>query len=377
MAITSGFFNSLNGDRKYDARQMGEMFDGLIMDGVFMSIGDALKTVPSSGMTVAVGTGRAWFLHTWTKNDSDHLITVSAAESVLNRIDTIVLDIDNTEATRDNDIVLVKGTPSSNPKRPTLIDADDHKQIPLADILVPAGSTTLTATNITNIVGTSECPYVTGPLSIIQNDDILAAWQEEFDTWFEDVKGTLGADTAGQLYNLIQQKVDKTDILETADEVELATKSGYVADALAIKELLLNKVTGSFRLGSVINPGVEDTGMYARIGNLFVVIGSEVKPTATDSSGNRYVTLFTRAQIATKLSRCDPDFANAFKSASDVDHTKVGLFVYNGDGNAQNVHFYNPDYWGAHDAYYVYMWPNVTGVVRVNYALFYLLPVQI
>ncbi|NEM83702.1 hypothetical protein G3V89_23310, partial [Escherichia coli] len=89
MAITSGFFNSLDGDRKYDARQMSEIFDGVILDGVFMSIGDALKTVPSSGMTVAVGSGRAWFLHTWTKNDSDYLITVSPAESVLNRIDTI------------------------------------------------------------------------------------------------------------------------------------------------------------------------------------------------------------------------------------------------------------------------------------------------
>lgn len=237
MAITSGFFNSLNGDRKYDARQMGEMFDGLIEDGVFMSIGDALKTVPSSGMTVSVGTGRAWFLHTWTKNDSDHLITVSAAESVLNRIDTIALDVDNTESTRDNDIILIKGTPSSNPQRPSLIDTDDHKQIPLADILVPAGSTQLTATNITNIVGTSECPYVTGPLSIIQNDDILEAWQEEFDTWFEDVKGTLGTDTAGQLYNLIQQKVDKTSVLDTMDEVELTTEEGYVAGALAVKEL--------------------------------------------------------------------------------------------------------------------------------------------
>ena len=237
MAITSGFFNSLNGDRKYDARQMGEMFDGLIEDGVFMSIGDALKTVPSSGMTVSVGTGRAWFLHTWTKNDSDHLITVSAAESVLNRIDTIVLDVDNTESTRDNDIVLIKGTPSSNPQRPGLIDTDDHKQIPLADILVPDGSTQLTATNITNIVGTSKCPYVTGPLSIIQNDDILEAWQEEFDTWFEDVKGALGTDTAGQLYNLIQQKVDKSSVLDTMDEVNLTTEEGYVAGALAVKEL--------------------------------------------------------------------------------------------------------------------------------------------
>lgn len=244
MAITSGFFNSLNGDRKYDARQMGEMFDGLIEDGVFMSIGDALKTVPSSGMTVAVGTGRAWFLHTWTKNGSDLLITVSEAESVLNRIDTIVLDVDNTEAKRANDIFLVKGTPSSNPQRPSLVDTDDHKQIPLADILVPAGSSTLTATNITNLVGSDDCPYVTGPLSIIKNDDILAAWQEEFDTWFDDVKGTLGSDTAGNLYNLIQQKVDKTSVLDTMDEVNLATEKGLVAGALAVKELN-GKISGA------------------------------------------------------------------------------------------------------------------------------------
>lgn len=279
MAITSGFFNSLNGDRKYDARQMGEMFDGLIEDGVFMSIGDALKTVPSSGMTVAVGTGRAWFLHTWTKNDSDHLITVSAAESVLNRIDTIVLDIDNTEATRDNDIVLMKGTPSSNPKRPTLTNTDDHKQIPLADILVPAGSTTLTATNITNIVGTSECPYVTGPLSIIKNDDILEAWQEEFDTWFDGVKGTLGSDTAGNLYNLIQQKVDKTSILDTMDEVNLATEKGFVAGALAVKELN-GKMTGDDDWSTYSNNGWEMRYRHISQNQVYV----EVQKTSTGNN---------------------------------------------------------------------------------------------
>lgn len=258
MAITCGFFNSLDGDRKYDARQMGEIFDGLIMDGVFMSIGDALKTTPSSGMTVAVGTGRAWFLHTWTKNDSEYLIEVSAAESVLNRIDTIVLDVDNTEAVRNNTIKLIKGTPASNAKRPNLINITDHKQIPLADILVPAGATTLATTNITNIVGTSECPYVTGPLSIIQNDDILAAWQEEFDTWFEGVKGSLDGDTAGNLYNLIQQKVDKTSVLDTMDEVNLTTEKGFVAGALAIKELNSN---------NIVESGHNDNGYWRKYGD--------------------------------------------------------------------------------------------------------------
>lgn len=237
MAITSGFFNSLDGDRKYDARQMSEIFDGVILDGVFMSVGDALKTVPSSGMTVAVGSGRAWFLHTWTKNDSDYLITVSSAESVLNRIDTIVLDVDNTEGVRANTIKLIKGTPASNAKRSTLINTEDHKQIPLADILVPAGATTLATTNITNIVGTSECPYVTGPLSIIKNDDILAAWQKEFDSWFEDVQDQLSGNVAGKLLNLIKQRVEKTKVLDNRDEVSAATEEGFVVGALAGKSM--------------------------------------------------------------------------------------------------------------------------------------------
>jgi hypothetical protein len=290
MAITCGFFNSLEGDRKYDARQMGEMFDGLIMDGVFMSIGDALKTTPSSGMTVAVGTGRAWFLHTWTKNDSEYLIEVSAAESVLNRIDTIVLDVDNTEAVRSNTIKLIKGTPASNAKRQTLINTTDHKQIPLADILVPAGATSLANTNITNIVGTSECPYVTGPLSIIQNDDILAAWQEEFDTWFEGVQGTLDGDTAGNLYNLIQQRVEKTSVLDNLNEVVLTTQSGFVSGALSLKKLvekLFETWTFRFHPYANLNPNNQCSIYIAKAYSLCVAIitwtGSSNQTAATFS----------------------------------------------------------------------------------------------
>ena len=39
MTVSYGFYNSLNGDRKYNARHMSMIFDGIIRDGVFMSIG--------------------------------------------------------------------------------------------------------------------------------------------------------------------------------------------------------------------------------------------------------------------------------------------------------------------------------------------------
>ena len=39
MSVTYGFYNSLNGDRKYDSAQISSIFDGLIVDGIFASIG--------------------------------------------------------------------------------------------------------------------------------------------------------------------------------------------------------------------------------------------------------------------------------------------------------------------------------------------------
>lgn len=369
MAITCGFFNSLEGDRKYDARQMGEMFDGLIMDGVFMSIGDALKTTPSSGMTVAVGTGRAWFLHTWTKNDSEYLIEVSAAESVLNRIDTIVLDVDNTEAVRNNTIKLIKGTPASNAKRQTLINTTDHKQIPLADILVPAGATTLATTNITNIVGTSECPYVTGPLSIIQNDDILAAWQEEFDTWFEGVKGSLDEDTAGNLYNLIMERVAKDELLETKDEVILTTEPGNVADALVTKEILLSQLKWKYRLGASAGDTDQPNAIYGRIGHILFVLRSDVF-----QSTGAYFAFYGDQDIINMLNRCDPDIQ---LSVGDFNHEHAFLIPANGDGNTGG-HFYMPEWWGWNfNRFYIYHYPENGGAKRMNYVLLYFIPVEI
>ena len=57
MSVSSGFFNSLNGDRKYNAAQMSAIFDGLIIDGVFASIGTAFAVKAAGGLTVNVGIG--------------------------------------------------------------------------------------------------------------------------------------------------------------------------------------------------------------------------------------------------------------------------------------------------------------------------------
>lgn len=61
MAISSGFYNSVNGDRTYDADQFGSLFDGIIAPGVFPNVGDKFRVRPTNnGMSVYVGAGKAW-----------------------------------------------------------------------------------------------------------------------------------------------------------------------------------------------------------------------------------------------------------------------------------------------------------------------------
>lgn len=184
MSVTFGFYNSVNHDRRYNALQMSSIFDGIIRDGIFMSIGTAMVVKAASGMTVNVGEGRAWFDHTWTLNDSELPVKIEASELILNRIDTIVLDVDHRDSVRANSIIAIKGTPASNPVAPTLIRSTDHNQYPLCNIYVKAGVTEITQSNITNLVGTGSCPFITGILESIDIEDLVSQWEAQWDEFY-------------------------------------------------------------------------------------------------------------------------------------------------------------------------------------------------
>lgn len=243
MSVTYGFYNSINGDRKYNALEMSSIFDGIIVDGVYMSIGDALNVKSSGGMGITVGTGRAWFNHTWTLNDSVMPLTIESSDVLLNRIDAVVLEVNNDSDVRKNTIKIVKGSPASKPVKPSLIESELVNQHPLAYITIGKGVPSISQSNIENAVGTSACPYVTGVLKGMDIDKLVAQWgaqwaewlssntdaweafmsdntnewksfmaknknewsdlingnTSEFETWFEHMKDQLSEDAAGNL----------------------------------------------------------------------------------------------------------------------------------------------------------------------------------
>lgn len=183
MALTYGFYNSIDGDRKYDAVQLSSLFDGLIIDGIFATIGTAFNVTATSGITVSVGEGKAWFNHTWTVNDSELLLDAPLADPLLNRIDAVVLEVNSIESVRANSIKFVKGTAATDAERPTLTNDTFTHQYPLCYIERAAGSTEITQSEITPMIGSDEAPFVVAMLETISLEELLGKWQDELDDW--------------------------------------------------------------------------------------------------------------------------------------------------------------------------------------------------
>lgn len=236
MSLTYGFYNSIKGDRKYNALEMSSIFDGIIVDGVYMSIGDALNVKSSGGMGITVGIGRAWFNHTWTLNDSLLPLTLANSDVLLNRIDAIVLEVNNNTEVRKNTIKILKGTPSSKPVKPTMTEGELLNQHPLAYISIPAGATSISQSNIENAVGTSACPYVTGVLKGMDIDKLVAQWGAQWAEWLSsntDAWKAFMSDNTNEWKSFMAKNKNEWSALINGNTSEFETWFEHMKDQLS------------------------------------------------------------------------------------------------------------------------------------------------
>ena len=203
MALKYGFYDSVNGDRPYSGHDFTRILNNLIMDGVLpQTVGrNQFGAKPaSSGLGVIIDSGWAWFDSTYTTLTAPQTFPLDAADAVLYRWDAVVIETD--PEARENAIKVIKGTPAAETAaaKPTL-SANQH---PLCYIHVTPGLTKLVQSNIENRVGMSDCPFIT---SIVQTADLtqmFAAWQYDFDEWFENLRVALSGDVATNLLNRIE-----------------------------------------------------------------------------------------------------------------------------------------------------------------------------
>lgn len=150
MAEHFRFFNSSEGDpREYPASDFAEYFSLSNDDGVHSKNGvPGLKATPGTGLTVNVATGYALMRGYMYHNDAEMALELEPADSVLQRIDRIVVRLDL--VAREIRAAVKTGTFSSTPAAPTLEDTTAVKELALAQVKIRAGATAITTQDITD-----------------------------------------------------------------------------------------------------------------------------------------------------------------------------------------------------------------------------------
>jgi hypothetical protein len=155
MSQRSRFFDSSAGDRVYTSEAWAQVLSGIVGDGVVKGsgAGDECQVVEDSpaAMSVLVGLGKifiqGYFLEVYS---ADEELAIAAADGSNPRIDLIVARRDLTGRTAT--LAVLAGTPAASPTAPSLTqNASGTWEIALASVLVPAGSTSVINSRITDL----------------------------------------------------------------------------------------------------------------------------------------------------------------------------------------------------------------------------------
>ncbi|ACL75204.1 glycine-rich domain-containing protein [Ruminiclostridium cellulolyticum] len=217
----SSFFNSINGDRKYNASDYAAYFGSFIGNGVYPNPGNNLAVTAVGGMNISVAAGKAWINGYYYENTGTFNISIDAADGVLKRIDRIVLRLDHLN--RQIVLSVLKGTPASTPTASLLTRTSDIYELGIADILINNGDTAILQGNITDQrLNNDLCGIVHGTVEQVNTSEIFNQYQAALDsfkkekyvdfiTWVENLKDILDENTAGNLLNSINDNTSNLD----------------------------------------------------------------------------------------------------------------------------------------------------------------------
>lgn len=233
LSSKSGFFNSKEGthDRTYNAEDISAIFDGIIKDGVYNDYGERFFVKYKGRNTVSIGTGRAWFNNTWFVSDSAIIkqLDEPIPNPAMGRFDAIAIEVNLDPEIRATQLAYIVGDGGYDYAKPKMIKNAYVNQYPLAYIEFKPGTTDITDADIEIVVGTSECPFVTGILEHTDINDLLAKWNIEgqkiidtndqaFQNWFDTVKSQLDTNQAGHLQNEIDEINARLDSFGNAED---------------------------------------------------------------------------------------------------------------------------------------------------------------
>lgn len=192
MAQTSGFFNSHldsqgNFDRVYLAEQFASYFSNFIGNGVFAHLLDKFVVTAGTGLSVNVGTGKAFVKGFWFESDAQETLSIDLPDGLLNRKDNIVIRFDFEN--RVTGIYVVKGVAATTPSAPEVVRNSLVFELKIAEIFVGASISAISQSAITDTRSNNNvCGWVTGLVNQVDTSDLFLQYSQAYQEAIEQMQ---------------------------------------------------------------------------------------------------------------------------------------------------------------------------------------------
>ena len=227
-------------DRAITSAPLRKLIAKLLTDGILPNPSTNLQVEAGSGMNVVVNPGFAICAGGLKLEENQRTLAIQAADSNYDRIDTVVLRWNDNDSERICDLYIVEGIPAASPLRPELTRTESIWELGLADLFINKNSSAISNQRITDTrYETARC----GIISAISEFDTTTLYQQvqadlagfkaseqaDFITWFNDIKGQLSEDAAGNL----QKQIGTLESLKTEVKTNLVNALNWVVDKMS------------------------------------------------------------------------------------------------------------------------------------------------
>lgn len=284
-------------DRAITSAPLRKLIAKLLTDGVLPNPSTNLQVEAGSGMNVVVNPGFAICAGGLKLEENQRTLAIQAADSNYDRIDTVVLRWNDNDSERICDLYIVEGIPAASPLRPELTRTESIWELGLADLFINKNSSAISNQRITDTrYETARC----GIISAISEFDTTTLYQQvqadlagfkaseqaDFIAWFDDIKGQLSEDAAGNL----QKQIGTLEALKTEVKTNLVNALNWVVDKTSgviakLGSADISKIGDGTVTGAIVNnkEAIEDVSQS--LTNINTYVGEDKKLHFVDSSG--------------------------------------------------------------------------------------------
>lgn len=213
MGFSYGFFNSKGLDRTYTAENFCDYLGSLICNGIQDNYGDCFSLSASGGLSVTIGTGKAWINGHYFISDMPYTVDLSGFQDLsLPRYVAVSIVCDTSDDVRDVHIEVTAGTPAVEPETVDFADIPQKTRLRLYNVRINPDAETLSEYDwFDHRDDENICGYVKCILGKCRINDVIS----EFQTTAAEVQG-LRQQVAelAEIETEMQKYIAKTDELQ-------------------------------------------------------------------------------------------------------------------------------------------------------------------